>query len=487
MEFKLRGDEDKTSTYFSSSGSIDGYFTEQALRAGYITGDMVKSDFVRNPMNVRAAIQREFEKEKIRDEIIAAERRALEMEVRRELLLERELALQRRSHANAHAFSVMGSSLSMLRADQRLSLMPHPEGSSRVDESLGFPTRVEVGMHQPEGARPEGRLSLPPELGVLEKLPLQRSSEPRVADVKPLPEVGKGQVLFFAKPSNYILAGMKRKVVEPPPAMAGVGELSFVGSKKKLQEWSCALCHVTATSEKGLNDHLQGRKHKAKEEALAASKTNTKNTGGSTSSTKKTAKQTKTADTTDSPKPNQGKQGKKQKGNNKQPLKREGNAPVQKKQKTEDLKNKTGEILEQKKQKPEASKKTFRFWCETCQVGTHSQKVLNSHQKGKKHMFLLESLKKANGPAPGTTISLESTHDNPKNIDMEAKEANGEMENVDGEVDGVEEAYKQEAGEATEDESAVDMVDRSIVEESTEAGEDDSAPSSVAVAEGHKN
>ncbi|XP_042488789.1 uncharacterized protein LOC122068945 [Macadamia integrifolia] len=196
MEFKLRGgggDEDRASTYFSS-GSSDGYFTEQALRAGYITGDMVKDDFVRNPMNVRASIQRELEKQRIREEIIAAERRALEMEVRRELLMERELALQRRVHA--HAFSVMSSSMSVLRADQTLSLIPHPEGSSRVEESLGFPNRAEVGMHQPEGTRTEERLSLPPELGALEKPPLRRSLEPRVADVKPLAEVGK-QVLFF--------------------------------------------------------------------------------------------------------------------------------------------------------------------------------------------------------------------------------------------------------------------------------------------------
>ncbi|XP_042486437.1 uncharacterized protein LOC122066659, partial [Macadamia integrifolia] len=449
MEFKLRGggDEDRASTYFSSSGCSDGYFTEQALRAGYITGDMVKDDFVRNPMNVRASIQRELEKQRIREEIIAAERRALEMEVRRELLMERELALQRRVHA--HAFSVMGSSMSLLRADQTLSLIPHPEGSSRVEESLGFPNRAEVGMHQPEGTRTEERLSLPPELGALEKPPLRRSLEPRVADVKPLAEVGK-QVLFFSKPTNSSLAGMKRKVAEAPPAMAGVGELPSVGSKKKPQEWSCALCQVSATSEKGLNDHLQGRKHKARGEALLASKA-TKNTGGSTSTTKKTSsKQIKTADTTDNTKP---KQGKKQKGNKKQPpLKQDGDAPVQKKQKIEDSKNKTGEALEQKKQKREASKKIF--WCEMCQVGAYSQKVLNNHKKGKKHVSRLEKLKKENGSIPGTNTSSESTHDKPKNVDTEAKEANGETEKLDGEVEGVVEADTKEAGNAKEDESA---------------------------------
>ncbi|KAJ4981496.1 hypothetical protein NE237_032333 [Protea cynaroides] len=127
MDFNHRRDDDRTSTYFTSSASRDGYFTEQALLR---------------------AIQRELEKERIREEIIAAERRALE----REVLLERELALQRRGHA--HGFSLMASSASMLRADQRLSLMVHPHQSYAT-----FPTRAEAGMYQGEGARLEERFS----------------------------------------------------------------------------------------------------------------------------------------------------------------------------------------------------------------------------------------------------------------------------------------------------------------------------------------
>ncbi|KAJ4951942.1 hypothetical protein NE237_028774 [Protea cynaroides] len=430
MELKLRGDEDKASTYFSSSGSSDGYSTDQALRA-----------------------LRELEKERIRDEIITAERRALELEVRRELLLERELAVQRMIHS--HVPSLMGSTLSVLSADQKLSLMPHLEGSSSLDESLGFPTLTEVGMRQPEGPMLEERLSLPPEVGVLEKLPLQRSPESSVVDVKPLSEESKGQALFFVKPTSSSLAGMKRKVVETPPAaIAGVAALLSVGSKKKPREWNCALCQVCATSQKGLDDHLLGRKHKLREAALVAGKTISKKTGGSTSSTKNTDQLTKTADITGSPKSNQGKR---RRGNKKQPVKQNGDAPVQEKQKTEDLKNKTGEVLEQKKQKYEALKKKFEFLCEMCQVGAHSWKVMASHQKGKKHLYWLEKLKK--------------------------DEANREMENVDGEVDRVEEADKQDAGQATEVSSAVDMVARS-----KEARDDNSGPSSVAVVvEGHRN
>ncbi|XP_042507779.1 cylicin-2-like [Macadamia integrifolia] len=455
MDFNQRVDNDKASTYFASasaSASGDGYFTEQALRVGYISSDMVKNDPLRNPTNVGASIQREIEKERIREEIMAEERRALEIEVRRELLLEKELmllALQRR--AQSHGLSLMASSASMLRADQRLSMVIHPEGGSRLDESFAaLPIRAEVGMHQAEGAKLEERLSLPlpSEVGVVEKLPLQRTSEPRVGDVKPPSDVGKGQVLFFAKPTSSILAGMKRKVVEPQSAIAIAGLLPSAGSKKKPQEWSCALCQVSATSEKGLNDHVQGRKHKSKEAALLASKTISKNTGGSTSSTKGTDKPTKTANTTNNPK-----KGKKQEGNKQQPVKQAGDAPVQKKQKTEGLKN-AGMSPVQKKQKPEALKRKFKFWCEMCQVGTHGRAVMASHQKGRKHVSLLEKLKKENGSIPGTNTSSESTHDKPKNVDTEAKEANGETEKLDGEVEGVVEADTKEAGNAKEDESA---------------------------------
>ena len=35
-----------------------------------------------------------------------------------------------------------------------------------------------------------------------------------------------------------------------------------------VRDWSCALCQVSTTSEAGLNQHLKGKKHKAKQESL---------------------------------------------------------------------------------------------------------------------------------------------------------------------------------------------------------------------------
>ncbi|KAH1236284.1 HVA22-like protein a [Glycine max] len=49
------------------------------------------------------------------------------------------------------------------------------------------------------------------------------------------------------------------------------GELPESSTHKEVQkEWTCALCHVTTSSEKTLIDHLHGRKHKATCESLKA-------------------------------------------------------------------------------------------------------------------------------------------------------------------------------------------------------------------------
>jgi len=46
-------------------------------------------------------------------------------------------------------------------------------------------------------------------------------------------------------------------------------EPSAISLNKNLkEEWSCELCRIKATSENGLNDHLNGKKHKAKEARL---------------------------------------------------------------------------------------------------------------------------------------------------------------------------------------------------------------------------
>lgn len=76
--------------------------------------------------------------------------------------------------------------------------------------------------------------------------------------------------MLQVKPSEQKLSGTKRKAV----ANAGASKLP-----KPQKDWSCALCQVSATSEERLNDHLQGKKHKANLLKLDASKTGPKNNG----------------------------------------------------------------------------------------------------------------------------------------------------------------------------------------------------------------
>lgn len=57
----------------------------------------------------------------------------------------------------------------------------------------------------------------------------------------------------------------KRKAVTPA---ISDNEPSASGLRKKAKkEWKCTLCQINATSQKHLNKHMRGKKHKAKEAA----------------------------------------------------------------------------------------------------------------------------------------------------------------------------------------------------------------------------
>ncbi|KAL6012185.1 hypothetical protein ACLOJK_002663 [Asimina triloba] len=167
MEFKFRAGEHPPASYFPPPPPpSDGYFTAQALRAGYIGGDL----HFRRPEPLphhqfippREAIRRELEKERIREEIIAREifrRRELEEEVRRELAMEREFELRRQ----ADRFSLASSSA----LPERRGL-----GSALIRDRFAGPSRREAGA---------GERVLPVE-----------------SEIRPLlQEVGKPQVVFL--------------------------------------------------------------------------------------------------------------------------------------------------------------------------------------------------------------------------------------------------------------------------------------------------
>ncbi|KAL7237514.1 hypothetical protein ACSBR2_003753 [Camellia fascicularis] len=421
MEFKFRAIDEQASTYLpppsSSSSSSISYFTEQALRAGYSGPDFGRpAEFFRNPNDVREAIQRELEKQRIREEIVAGEiarKRLLEAEVRREMLMEREMALR-----GAERFSLFSGSaaVSAMQFEPRLSLLHQSDGRS-LEERLALSLEDRLGYQARRGNGGFGTFSF------------QHNAEPKISEVK-TPSEGKPEESF---------SGAKRKAVTPP--VSGASELpSISGSNKKLkEEWSCALCHVSATSEQGLNEHLQGRKHKAREAGLRALRTG-KNYAIGLFPKKSSKSAIQIIETIDN------------KISELLPVNKAGEKLLQKKSKAEDVKqsnklalqvinkdanassnHKSGKFSGQKMQKSGDHKKKFKFWCEMCKIGAHSEKVMNDHRKGKKHVVRLQELNK--NAAAQTEKAPEKEKEDPEVVVKDEKEEET-GDNVDGAADG---------------------------------------------------
>ncbi|KAK6151562.1 hypothetical protein DH2020_014197 [Rehmannia glutinosa] len=272
MEFKNRGINQQDSMRVPSL-SIYGYPTEKAHRAYSMGPNMgqTQHEFFRdfhhphhlhpharlnplfhhplppNPHYMRDAILIEIEKEKIREEIIISEivrRRVFEVQVRTDLMIERELALRR----NTDGFPIRPS-------------------------EFDSPTRLSVLGTRADGSSSK-RLNGRPESGGFETLPFQKgAADLKIPEVKPVSEGGKEKhdVIFMGKPNENI-SGSKRKAVTPPPVV-NASELPSSGgisNKKAKEEWSCAICSVSRTNLRAFNDHLQGKKHMSKVAALRA-------------------------------------------------------------------------------------------------------------------------------------------------------------------------------------------------------------------------
>ncbi|GLT85345.1 hypothetical protein SLE2022_035360 [Rubroshorea leprosula] len=231
MEFKHRAGDDRPPSHTSPSTTV-GYSSDlAAFRFGYSQS----VDFVQNPSAVREAIYlREMEKQRIREEIIAEElarRRVLEAEVKRELMVEREIAMRR-----AREMGIPNDERFSMQSGSRL-FMRHFEEQQRA-----FTSRFHSDP-----------LLQPPEVP-------RRLPEHPCTEVKASSESNKDKFIVLARPDSNI--SEKKRKTSPE---SGVKALPSTSSKKPKEEWSCALCQVSATSEKGLNEHLRGRKHKAKE------------------------------------------------------------------------------------------------------------------------------------------------------------------------------------------------------------------------------
>ncbi|KAL6539345.1 hypothetical protein OROHE_011116 [Orobanche hederae] len=341
-----------------------------------------------NPRDLHEGIQIEIEKEKIREEILiteAARRRVLEAEVRRELMMERSAML-----TSGHGFSFRSSpqmdfaSPAMIppRAGEKMdegsleeritSLLNGKRESGRFFETQATIQRGTIvkPVSQARGdlqkkkyiflGNPDENVSglkkkavTPPRVDTTnfssETPPFVSNEELGVSeDDKPVSEGGdeKQKLLLLEKPDENI-SGSKRKASDFPPSSGGI-----VLHKKNRENWFCAICHINSTSERAHNDHVQGRKHKWKEEAFRAAKIYS-------SSTKEHLPD---KGTTDDAKP-----------------------PVTLKKYNNVVKS--GNPVS----------RNYPFWCELCNVGTSCVKDISTHEKGRKHLYRLsQSAEKAN-------------------------------------------------------------------------------------------
>ncbi|XP_058728443.1 uncharacterized protein LOC131600271 [Vicia villosa] len=212
MEFKFRAiDNNVPPPTTSHSPSPVTYLPDQSLQrdAGFSGFGMQLSN--------EAALRREIEKEQIRREI--RRRIELEEEVRRELAMEKELGIS----IHRPLMTIPG-------------LMSHWSNSAVMNPAAAV---AHIDASQPPSILP-------------------------TAEINPLPEISddKDKVIVLDKPDPDLF-NAKRKATAPPDSE--IEPPAFSLKKKPKEQWSCALCEIKATSESGLNAHLNGKKHKARE------------------------------------------------------------------------------------------------------------------------------------------------------------------------------------------------------------------------------
>ncbi|KAG5559564.1 hypothetical protein RHGRI_009187 [Rhododendron griersonianum] len=244
MGFRAIEKQVSTTSHHTPPPSTVTHFSEQPFRAGYSGPAFGRAaELFQNPSssNEREAILlREIEKEKIRRELIAGEilrkRVLLEEEVRRRRDMMLVAALCRPhegfSHSSAWA-SDFGPRVSVLE-------------SRAIKERLAFSYEERLRGYRNRSG-----------MAGFEMVPFQRIPERRISEIKVI------ESSLEAMPGQN-LSGVKRKA--GTLLEAGASELHSVDLKKKpKEEWSCSICQVSASSEFSLNQHFQGKKHKAKE------------------------------------------------------------------------------------------------------------------------------------------------------------------------------------------------------------------------------
>lgn len=239
------------------------------------------------------------------------------------------------------------------------------------------------------------------------------------------------------------LAGSKRK--------AAPGSIQLTSPKKDKKEWFCALCEVSTTGPERLDEHLKGKRHKYREEELKVNKSGGKNKASSTllPSPKKEKKewvcelcQVRTTGPQGLEEHLQGKRHKAKVegfGDNKSADKNKGSLTLMHKKaaKFKRVKNATATTDGQKKpQTPHSGEqqKVSTFRCEHCKLNCNGQRMLDFHLVGKKHLFCVKKLRKQG--MIGATVMNEKNEQTVANGSAEqgssTEQGSGEVHNTKG-------------------------------------------------------
>ncbi|KAH0677051.1 hypothetical protein KY290_026812 [Solanum tuberosum] len=192
-----------------------------------------------------------------------------------------------------------------------------------------------------------------------------RAMEPNISTLNQSPKAEILRVqptslrkILLANPDT-IFCGEKQKAITLTKEVADKPSLSSA-PVKNVREWNCSLCQVSTTNQDCLNAHFQGKKHKHKEE----------NKNWSIGLFPKKSKFIQLVecpydDLISSPDVN-----------DPPSLLIDNNA--------DNLRNNTAHEKQNNRE--------FTFWCETCKIGTFSEKTMEAHRVGKKHVRHIQQL-----------------------------------------------------------------------------------------------
>nr|KAJ0202570.1 hypothetical protein LSAT_V11C500261190 [Lactuca sativa] len=203
---------------------------------------------------MREVIQRELEKEMIREKIIAEEVErfnGLEAEVRRELMMGREMMAKKSGNGFPSSF---------------MAGLQHGE-SNDITTSL---LKVGMGNLNLYGVTPpESKLKPPPP-----SFPAAgRSSELKSCSSKKMEWRCSICKISVSSERGLLehLAGQKHNVKAASIVIKNSPKIDQSLNNK--MEWRCPICEVSAPCERGLQDHLAGKKHQANVTALRSDNT----------------------------------------------------------------------------------------------------------------------------------------------------------------------------------------------------------------------